>query len=92
MVNAVSPNENKINCPTDNQAAISGCPPKFWLAISCHNLKQLLVANKVECGQYEQLLLSREGTDSRAAGIFIQDTAYFHSDSLDYKPHFIEKQ
>ena len=23
--------------------AISGCPPKFWLSVSCYNLKQLHV-------------------------------------------------
>ena len=37
--------------------------------------------------------ISREVADSRIAGIFIRDTAYFHCVSLNYnfyKPHFIE--
>ena len=34
--------------------------------------------------------VSREVVDSHTAGIFIQDTAYFHSDSLNFKSKFIE--
>ena len=34
---------------------------------------------------------NREVADSRTAAIFIQDTAYFHCDSLNYESHFIEE-
>ena len=39
-------------------------------------------------GEYE--VDSREVADSRTPGIFIQDTAYFHCDSLNYKSQFMK--